>query len=663
MNYQRNPQSGLRWPFPVQYEKVNRIRTDVLIVGGSFAGCCAAISAARRGVTVALVDKAPIKRSGNGGAGIDHWNSIFDNPKSPMSSEEVIEKTMKTVHSLGHRDYIAMKGTWAALLELEKLGLPVRDEHGDFEGTACYDKDSKLLKAYNYQDMVSVKLRGGHYIKPILYMSLKKDKQVSLYERVMVTKLLTENGRQGGRVIGAMGFSLETGEFYVFQAKSVVISTGYITGCWTFNTELAGGGYREDPNDVGEGFAMAWEAGADIYGLSNAGSPGGTSPVSWPIYGFGNCTNTWFPCTVVDNSGREIPWEDVNGDIIPTVAARNLPVKGQPYMNVSSSDKMPGIDTPDLIMDLGKQIRQGAYQMPLWADLSQMPEEERRSIWGMMIGNEGKTRYAIYDYYTRWGFNPDKDLLMGNIVDPADTRKGHGWFSGKPGEADNISFWRSEGRVYGNIACDWDLMTSLPGLFCAGAASGLEGCSFACSTGFYAGNRASEFAQGQDFLPPDEQQIEAERARVYAPVGRNGQKDAYVSWKELWAGTCRVMQSCCGEFKTIEILEYGLLWLKSIREYEVNLTYARNPHELARVLECETRLTCSEAFIQGCIAYIKEQEAGVSQEDYLFYRLHNGQLVTSRKPHNYWLQSPYAPTYLENYQLHRAAEGGTQKNV
>lgn len=107
-----------------------------------------------------------------------------------------------------------------------------------------------------------------------------------------------------------MGFSLETGKFYVFSAKSVVIATGYITGCWTFNTELAGGGFREDPNDVGEGLAMAWEAGAEIYNLENTGAPGGASPISWPLYGFGNCTNTWFPCSVVDNEGKEIPWEE-----------------------------------------------------------------------------------------------------------------------------------------------------------------------------------------------------------------------------------------------------------------------------------------------------------------------------------------------------------------
>ena len=324
-------------------------------------------------------------------------------------------------------------------------------------------------------------------------------------------------------------------------------------------------------------------------------------------------------------------------------------------MNVSSSDKMPGVDTPDLIRDLGKRIRSGEYQLPLWADLSLLPKDERRSIWGVMVGNEGKTRYAIYDYYTRMGFNPETDVLMGNIVDPADVRKGHGWYSGKPGEADNLTVWRSESRKYGNIACDWDLMTSVPGLFCAGAASGLEGCSFACSSGFYAGNRAAEYAMDTLLLSADENQIASERSWIYAPAKRSDDPGAFISWKELWAGITRVMQMCCGEFKTRPILELGLSWLKSIREQEAELTYARNPHELARVLECRTRMICCEAILQGCIA--KLDHSSPDQEScYLFVRKEAEKISTISRRHNYWLQAPYASTYLENYQKHRAKE-------
>ena len=45
------------WPYPVDYEKENEIEIDVLVIGGGIAGCWAAISAARKGVRVALVEK------------------------------------------------------------------------------------------------------------------------------------------------------------------------------------------------------------------------------------------------------------------------------------------------------------------------------------------------------------------------------------------------------------------------------------------------------------------------------------------------------------------------------------------------------------------------------------------------------------------------------
>ena len=43
------------WPYPVRYEQEQGIETDVLVLGGGIAGCWAAISAARKGVRVALV--------------------------------------------------------------------------------------------------------------------------------------------------------------------------------------------------------------------------------------------------------------------------------------------------------------------------------------------------------------------------------------------------------------------------------------------------------------------------------------------------------------------------------------------------------------------------------------------------------------------------------
>ena len=48
-----------------------------------------------------------------------------------------------------------------------------------------------------------------------------------------------------------------------------------------------------------------------------------------------------------------------------------------------------------MIPDLPERIKKGEFKLPLYADLPGMPPHERRAIWGLMIGNEGKTRIRI----------------------------------------------------------------------------------------------------------------------------------------------------------------------------------------------------------------------------------------------------------------------------
>jgi len=55
---------------------------------------------------------------------------------------------------------------------------------------------------------------------------------------------------------------------------------------------------------------------------------------------------------------------------------------------------------------------------------------ERRNIFGMMVGNEGKTRIPIYDTYTRAGFDPDKDMLQAPVMDPEGYLHSNFWSAG-----------------------------------------------------------------------------------------------------------------------------------------------------------------------------------------------------------------------------------------
>ena len=72
-----NLNKAVEWPYPVNYGKENEVDADVLILGGGVAGCHAAISAAKRGAKVVVVEKGAVIRSGSGGAGVDHWHGAL----------------------------------------------------------------------------------------------------------------------------------------------------------------------------------------------------------------------------------------------------------------------------------------------------------------------------------------------------------------------------------------------------------------------------------------------------------------------------------------------------------------------------------------------------------------------------------------------------------
>ncbi len=635
------------WPYAVSYDKENEEICDVLVLGGGLAGCHAAINAAKKGAKVIVVDKAAVIRSGSGGAGIDHWHHACTNPCCKVTPEEMVNSFGK--YSFGHSNYIVCKESWDALLDVEKMGINFRDVDDEFAGAEFRDEKTKIMFAYDYENKHTIRLRGGANMKPALYRELKR-LGVEIYDRVMVTSLLNEGGRPGNRIIGATGVNVRTGEFYVFKAKASVLSLSTPTRLWIFSTELVGYGDENwDPLVAGDGYAMAWKAGAEFTAMegSRGRCPGGLSHVT---YGFGGSHNTWYACTLVDANGKEIPWVDRDGRVLKTVSERYQLAPGQKF-TLHGPATLPyeyrfSFLTPDLL----ERTAKGEFVQPFYADLPGMPEHERRAIFGLMVGNEGKTRVPIYDLYTKAGFDPDKDMLEVPVypTDPACFGSDYGKNMG-PGPAQ----WRVMSG--GGPVVDWDLKTSLEGLYTtSGGAAG------ASATGRYAGRKAAACALTAKEPVIDRQQVEDEKTRIYAPVNR---KDG-VGWKELQAGLCRIMQDYCGEYKSEESLKTGLTWLNSIRESEASRTYARNPHELRHTLECMVRLTVGEMIMHACLARkASSPSLNFKRVDYpeidppewdkfITIRLENGKVKVGELPFRYWLLPPNASTFKENYKQH-----------
>ena len=193
------------WPYPINYGKENEVNCDVLVLGGGIAGCWAAIGAARKGARVILIEKSATKRSGAGAAGVDHWHAAVTNPACKISPEEFAQATIDNYGGsrCGVSEYITSRESYDCLLDLENMGVKIRDSEDEFKGAEFRDEKTKLLFAYDYTNKRTVRLWGAS-AKPALYNECRR-LGVNIFDRVMVTNLLNAGGKQGATVVGATG--------------------------------------------------------------------------------------------------------------------------------------------------------------------------------------------------------------------------------------------------------------------------------------------------------------------------------------------------------------------------------------------------------------------------------------------------------------------------
>lgn len=577
---------GLEWPYPILWGKQKEINTDVLILGGGIAGCWAAIAALKKGVKVALVEKGATIRSGAGGAGCDHWESAATNPCSRVTPEELTQAMIadNDGYNNGISHYIECREGYERLLDLEKMGGKIRDTEDEFKGAEFRDEETKFLFAYDYENKFTLRVWGTTF-KPSLSNECKR-LGAEIFERTMATSLLTEGGKQGTRVVGATGVNARTGEFFIFKAKATVLCMSRPTRIWLFSPGLPGISEFRPPQCTGDGHAMGWKAGVEFTMMEKSVKGEWSGDRSYPPYGTGNTHNTWYACSMVDAEGREIPWADRDGRILTNISQRYRPAPGQKFfLKGGGESEFPSYEYkgPD-ILPIDVLLKRG-YKLPFYADLPSMPEHERRAIWGLMVGQEGKTKIPILKTYTEAGFDPKKHLLQSY---------GDGWKSG--------SFLPQERQLFGlpgGIVNDWELRTNLEGLYAAGDQLFASNChGHAAATGHYAGRHAADYAIKAYEPNIDAHQPEQERTRVFSPVNRNNG----IGWKELNMHISRVMQHYCGEIKSDELLAAGLEQLRSIQENEALNLYARNPHELIRSLEVLNVLTNAEIIVHACLA-------------------------------------------------------------
>ncbi|WP_438944293.1 fumarate reductase/succinate dehydrogenase flavoprotein subunit [Nocardia nova] len=228
---------------------------DVLVIGGGTAGTMAALTAARHGANVLLLEKAHVRHSGALAMGMDGVNNAVV-PGKATPEEYVADITVANDGIVNQRTVFqtATRG-FDMVRRLEGYGVKFeKDEHGEYAVRKVHRSGSYVLP-----------MPEGRDVKKVLYRTLRARDvraKVTITNRVMPVRVLTVDGV----AVGAVGFDTRTGEFVTVSAGAVILAAG---ACGRLGLPASGYlyGTYENPTNAGDGYAMAYHAGAELSGI------------------------------------------------------------------------------------------------------------------------------------------------------------------------------------------------------------------------------------------------------------------------------------------------------------------------------------------------------------------------------------------------------------
>ena len=117
----------------MQINGLNRLTTDVLIIGGGTAGCYAALTIREKSdASIIIAEKANIKRSGCLAAGVNAINAYIVEGRKP---EDYVEYAKKDADDIVREDLLLTMSERLneVTAKMEKLGLVIlKDENGRY---------------------------------------------------------------------------------------------------------------------------------------------------------------------------------------------------------------------------------------------------------------------------------------------------------------------------------------------------------------------------------------------------------------------------------------------------------------------------------------------------------------------------------------------------
>ena len=227
-------------------KKINRIKTDILIIGGGTAGCLAGIFAKQKAahLDVVILEKANIMRSGCLAMGLNAVNAhLVDS-----TPEDYLEYVKKDNYDVVRSDLVLSIGKRLNRMTevIENLGVPLPR-----------DKDDKYISRSSRSIVMQ-----GEQIKPLISEAVISN-GIKVYNRTPVYRLLRDS--DDGSITGAIAFNIRTCEAFIVEAKAVLVCTGGASGIYRpSNPGLARTKTWYCPYSAGSGLAMGIRAGAEM---------------------------------------------------------------------------------------------------------------------------------------------------------------------------------------------------------------------------------------------------------------------------------------------------------------------------------------------------------------------------------------------------------------
>jgi len=222
------------------------ISTDVLIVGAGGAGMYAAISAARSGASVLLLDKSLI---GRGGATVMAQMTVAAalGHQEPDDCAIHLKDTLEAGRGLCNEELSALlcyEGP-KRILEMEQWGTRWARENGHIKQEMAPGHSRKRCCYVDF-------LNTGPAVAATLRRKVSEVAEIRRISNVAIVDILVKEGR----AIGAIGLNLVNGEWVTVQAPAIILAAGGLTKLYERNSASA--------NMGGEAYALALWAGAEL---------------------------------------------------------------------------------------------------------------------------------------------------------------------------------------------------------------------------------------------------------------------------------------------------------------------------------------------------------------------------------------------------------------